>query len=164
MLPRIQFLPPYSDHSRMHGRRPSTQIPSRPPKGNRASPSESRGRNTERKCREFVDRHLGEHAIRSARQGRERAGRPSSEIFGGWRLARESRAGGRVEGDERSPAAVERAEGDRRVEGARGSGGGTWHREGGERIYKLEKLFLASRRRVVVEEEERRERTRSKRP
>ena len=28
--------------------------------------------------------------------------------------------------------------------GARGSGGGTWHREGGERIYKLEKLFLAS--------------------
>lgn len=50
---------------------------------------------------------------------------------------------------------MERAEGDRRVEGGRGSGGGTWHREGGERIYKLEKLFLASRRIVVVEEERR---------
>lgn len=46
-------------------------------------------------------------------------------------------------------------------------GGGTWRRGEGERIYKLEKLFLASRR-VVVEEErgergERGERTRSKR-
>jgi len=67
--------------------------------------------------------YLGEHAIRSARQGTERAVRPSAEIFGGWRLARESRAGGRVEGDERSPAAVERAEGDRRVEGGEGDRG-----------------------------------------
>lgn len=78
-----------------------------------------------------------------------------------------NRERGRLGGDERSPAAVERAEGDRRVEGGSGSGGGTWRRGEGERIYKLEKLFLASRR-VVVEEErgergERGERTRSKR-
>jgi len=45
----------------------------------------------------------------------------------------------------------------RAIGGWRGEGdrwGGTWHREGGERIYKLEKLFLASRKREVVETRE----------
>ena len=98
---------------------------------------------TGRKCGELADRHLGEHAIRSAKWKRGRASRPrpSAESVVGGASPRESRDG-EVEGEERSPAAVGRAEGDRRAEGGKGIGGGNWHREGGECIYKLEKLFL----------------------
>lgn len=48
----------------------------------------------------------------------------------------------RAEGEERSPTAVGRAGGDRRVGRGWGSGGGTGAGREGERIYKHGKLFL----------------------
>jgi len=79
---------------------------------------------TGRKCGELADRHLGEHAIRSAKWERGRASRPrpSAESVVGGASPRESRDG-EVEGEERSPAAVGRAEGDRRAEGGEGDRG-----------------------------------------
>uniref|UniRef100_A0A0A9CPU3 Uncharacterized protein n=1 Tax=Arundo donax TaxID=35708 RepID=A0A0A9CPU3_ARUDO len=78
--------------------------------------------------------YLGKQAIRSAKRGREPACRRN---LWGDASPRESRAGG---GEKRSPAAVGRAEGDRRVEGKGIAGGGTATGRG-ERIYRLE-LFL----------------------
>jgi hypothetical protein len=68
--------------------------------------------------------YLGEHAIRSAKWERG-ASQPTAAvggICGGWRLA-SGIARWWVEGEERSPAAVGRAEGDRRAEGGKGIGG-----------------------------------------
>jgi hypothetical protein len=69
------------------------------------------------KCGEFADRHLGEHAIRSAKRGRELAGR---------RLATGNRARGGVIA-RRGGASGGRSAGER----GKGIGGRTWQR--GER-------------------------------
>ena len=105
-----------------HGRRPSRQIPSRPPKGNPARPSKSRGE-TGRKCGEFADRHLGEHAIRSAKWERGRASRPRPSADLWWvapRLGNRALLGWRERSDRPPRWGERRAIGGRK--GGRGSG------------------------------------------
>jgi hypothetical protein len=79
------------------------------------------------KCGDFADRHLGEHAIRSAKRGRSWSAGASPQ--------------GIARGAERSPAAVG-ASGGRSAGGrGKGIGGGRKWQRGGGRIYKLEKFF-----------------------
>lgn len=84
--------------------------------------------------REFADRHLMEHATRSAKRGRWAGRRNLVSVAS----PQESRAHG---GEERSPTAVGRA-GAIVGRGRKGIGRRNSDREGGEGIYKHEKLFL----------------------
>jgi hypothetical protein len=123
-LPRIQFLPRTRAWLTPRGK----QYLCAHPRQSRTSKSQL-GKSLI-KCGEFADRHLGEHAIRSARRGGSRpAGASPRESRTGWRGGAIARRGG--------------ASGGRSVGGrGRGSGGVTGTGKGGERTYKLEKLFL----------------------
>lgn len=123
-LPRIQFLPRTRAWLTPRGK----QYLCAHPRQSRTSKSQL-GKSLI-KCGEFADRHLGEHAIRSAKRGRSWSAGASPQ---GIARGAEGRSDRPPRWGERR--AISRWKG-------KGIGGVTGTGKGGERTYKLEKLFL----------------------